>query len=225
MPRTARTGLSTPDPQPDFTAADWSRFRVETISWPTFAKRNLIHRDLLWQVWRRARESVLEVGVGSGAQSALLSRLVPRTLTLDNDLRILREAGPNLRRFGPGTVAVAGDAFRLPFADRSIDVSLSQGLMEHFSDDQIVALVREQLRVCRSVVFSVPSDRYPRQDVGNERLMPPERWAQIVAGAVDPARHRVRARYYRFDLESLKYSVKAGRRLGGFSVLVTIDPA
>jgi ubiquinone/menaquinone biosynthesis C-methylase UbiE len=215
--------LNSPKSMQGFTAADWSRFRVETISWPTFAKRNLIHRDLLWQVWRRARTSVLEVGVGSGAQSALLSRLVKHTITLDNDLRILGEAAPNLRRFGPGTTVVAGDAFQLPFPDQSIDVSLSQGLMEHFSDEQIVALVREQVRVCRSVVFSVPSDRYPRQDVGNERLMPPTEWARIVAGAVD--RHRVEARYYRFDLESLKYSVRAGRPLGGFSVLVTIDPA
>jgi SAM-dependent methyltransferase len=209
---------------PDFTAADWSRFRVETISLGTFAKRNLIHRDLLWQVWKRARTSVLEVGVGSGAQSALLSRLIRHTITLDNDLRILREARPNLERFGPATTVVAGDAFCLPFQDGSIDVSLSQGLMEHFSDEQIVALVREQLRVCRSVVFSVPSDRYPRQDVGNERLMPPARWAEILAPAV-PATHRVRARYYRMDLESIKYSIKARRSLGGFSVLVTIDPA
>jgi SAM-dependent methyltransferase len=211
-------------PSHEFEAADWDRFQVDTISLPTFLKRNLIHRDLLWQVWKRAKRSILEVGVGSGAQSALLSRFVPHTLTLDNDQRILREARPNLDRFGPRTTVLAGDAFRLPLADQSIDVSISQGLMEHFSDDQIRDLVSEQLRVCRSLVFSVPSDRYPRQDVGNERLMPPGRWAEIVTAMVDPRRHRVAARYYRFDLESLKYSVRAGRPLGGFSVLVTVDP-
>jgi hypothetical protein len=96
--------------------------------------------------------------------------------------------------------------------------------MEHFSDEQIGGLVREQLRVSRSVVFSVPSDRYPRQDVGNERLMPPEEWRRIVSAQVDASRYTITARYYRRDLEALKYSVLARRNLGSFSVLVTIDP-
>ncbi|HEU0014551.1 MAG TPA: class I SAM-dependent methyltransferase [Longimicrobium sp.] len=204
--------------------ANWDNFRVETISPLTFYKRNLIHRDLIAAALRRAGGSLLEVGVGSGAQSALLSRRVARTVTVDNDHRIMRAALPNLHRFGPRTQTVAGDGFRLPFRDASFGVGISQGLMEHFDDAQIAGLVGEQLRVCRSVVFSIPSDRYPRQDVGNERLMPPARWAEIVSAAVDTARYDVRARYYRLDLESLKYSLLAMKRLGSFSVLVTIDP-
>lgn len=202
---------------------DWSRFRVSTISLPTFIKRNLIHAGLLRAVLARAPHSVLEVGVGSGAQSALLSR-VRRTITIDNDARIIDAARPNLARFGRGLQVVQADAFALPFPDRSIDVACSQGLMEHFDDEAIGALIREQLRVCRSVVFSVPSDRYPRRDVGNERLMPPSSWARIVESAVDTSRYRVDARSPRFDLEAAKYSLLAGRRLGSFSVLVTVDP-
>ena len=204
--------------------ANWDNFRVGAISPLTFAKRNLIHWDLLRTVLARSKGSVLEVGVGSGAQSALLSRWVPRTVTVDIEDRIRRAALPNLRRFGPRATLVGADAFRLPFRDGAFGCSLSQGLMEHFDDDAIAALLGEQLRVCRSVVFSVPSDRYPRQDVGNERLMPPARWREIVERAVDGGRYAVRARYYRGDLEALKYSVLARRWLGSFSVLVTVDP-
>lgn len=203
--------------------ANWDNFRVETISLPTFLKRNLIHANLLRAAARRAGGSVLEIGVGSGAQSAVLSHAVPRVVTVDNDERIMRAALPNLRRFGPAVRPVAADAFALPFPEHAFGVGISQGLMEHFEDAQITALLREQLRVCRSVVFSVPSDRYPRQDVGNERLMPPARWREIVESAVDTGRYAVRARYYRLDLEALKYSLLARRRLGSFSVLVTID--
>lgn len=203
--------------------ADWKNFRVETISLPTFLKRNLIHWDLLREAMRRANGSLLEVGVGSGAQSALLSRWVPHTLTIDNDARIMQAALPNLRRFGPRARVMGADAFQLPFREGSFGVAISQGLMEHFSDEQIGGLVREQLRVSRSVVFSVPSDRYPRQDVGNERLMPPEEWRRIISAQVDPSRYTIAARYYRRDLEALKYSVLARRNLGSFSVLVTID--
>lgn len=200
---------------------DWSRFDVQRIGWPTFLKRNLIHSDMLLAVTRRAAAGVLEVGVGSGAQSSLLSRRHP-TIAIDNDWRILTAARPNFRRYGPSTRLLSADAFHLPFSDQSLGVAISQGLFEHFSDAQVAGLLREQLRVCRSVVFSVPSDNYPRQDVGNERLMAPSEWSRIVGSAVGAA-YRVRARYYRFDLERLKYSLGARRDLGGFNVLVTVD--
>jgi len=203
---------------------DWSRFPVERIALPTFLKRNLIHTDLLSAVLRRARGAALEVGVGSGAQSALLSRVLPRVVTVDNDARVLAAARYNLERFGRAVRPVLGDAFALPFRARAFGVALSQGLMEHFDEPDVVRLIREQLRVCRSVVFSVPSDHYPRQDVGDERLLPPAAWRRMVDRAVDASAYRVRARYYRVDPESLKYSLLARRPLGGFSVLVTIDP-
>lgn len=196
-----------------------------TISRATFLKRAVIHADLLRAVIRRAGTGgVLEVGVGSGAQSALLSRFSGRVVTVDNDGRILRAAQPNLHRFGRGVHSVAADGFRLPFPARTFDVSVSQGLMEHFPDERIGSLIAEQLRVCRSVVFSIPSDNYPRQDVGDERLLPPARWKSIVERAVDPNRYTVRAGYYRMDLEAAKYSLLARRNLGSFSVLVTVDP-
>jgi SAM-dependent methyltransferase len=201
---------------------DWAAFPVETISAATFLKRNIIHFELLYEAIRRAQGTLLEVGVGSGAQSALLSRLVPRVVSVDNDLRILTAARANLVRFGPRTVSVAGDAFGLPFRDRSFGVAISQGLMEHFGDEQIGRLLREMLRVSRSVVFSVPSDRYPRQDVGNERLLSPRRWFDIVASELDPTAFSIRARYVRFDLEALKYSLVSRRWLGSYAVLVSV---
>jgi ubiquinone/menaquinone biosynthesis C-methylase UbiE len=145
-------------------------------------------------------------------------------VTVDNNPRIIRAALLNIQRFGPRTRVIGADAFDLPFSDASFGVAVSQGLMEHFVDEQIAALIREQLRVCRSVVFSVPSDRYPRQDVGNERLLSPAQWQEIVEAAVVQDRYAVHAGYYGCDFESIKYSVLARRPLGSFSVLVAIDP-
>jgi SAM-dependent methyltransferase len=204
-------------------STDWDRFEVRRISLGTFLKRNVIHTALLREALRRSRRGVLEVGVGSGAQSALLSRFASPVVTLDNDARIMRVARANLERFGRGAHALHGDAFRLPFPPHAFGVAVSQGLMEHFEDEEIGALVTEQLRVADSVVFSVPSDRYPRQDVGNERLMPPAAWERILAERLDRRAYRVAVRYYPFDLEAFKYSALAGRWLGSFSVLATID--
>lgn len=205
------------------TVTDWDKFQVDTISRFTYLKRNLIHRDLLAAVRRRSSAGALEVGVGSGAQSAALSRSVQPCVTVDNNRRILRAALPNLRRFGRDVSPVAADAFALPFGDGTFGVAFSQGLMEHFTDDEVRALLREQLRVASSVVFSVPSNHYPRQDVGNERLLSPEEWAEIVGPVMDPPYFRLECRYYHYDLEAVKYSMLARRWLGSFSVLVTID--
>lgn len=204
---------------------DWSRFPVEAMGWPTLLKRTLIHVELLQAVLRRAhRGGVLEVGVGSGAQGAVVSWATSPVIGVERDGRILWTARLNQRRFGRDVKSVRGDARALPFASGTFAVAMSQGLMEHADDDGIAALLREQLRVCRSVVFSVPSDHYPRQDIGDERLMGPRSWLRVVERAVDGRRYRVRARYYRFDSEGWMYSAWAGRRLGAFSVLVTVDP-
>lgn len=203
---------------------DWNNFQVEQIPLATYVKRNLIHLDLLFATLRRSRGAVLEVGVGSGAQSSLLSRLVGRVVSIDNDPRILSVARQNAQRFGPSLRLVRADAFYMPLSDQSFGVGLSQGLMEHFDNESIGLLLREQLRVCRSLVFSVPSDRYPHRDVGDERLMPPEEWQDIIEDVLDPHDYVVKSRYYYSNLEGFKYSVLAGRRLGSFSVLVTIDP-
>ncbi|GAI49981.1 unnamed protein product, partial [marine sediment metagenome] len=53
---------------------------------------------------------------------------------------------------------------------------------EHFDDANIGKLLREQLRVARMVIFSVPTLWYPRRDFGNERLMEKEDWLRILAG-------------------------------------------
>jgi SAM-dependent methyltransferase len=201
---------------------DWGRFPVTRMRRRTFLKRAAIHAELVGAALRRADGGILEVGVGSGAQSALLSRLGRRVVALERDRRILREAGDNLERFGRSIHRVAGDGFALPFRDGTFGVAISQGLMEHFTDEGIVRLVAEQLRVARSVAFNVPSDRYPRQDLGDERLMPPGEWDRILTAGLG-REMRVRARYYRWDPEAVKYSALARRNLGRFNILVTVD--
>ena len=52
---------------------------------------------------------------------------------------------------------------------------------EHFTDDDIRKLLKEQLRVSRKALFSVPSLWYPRQDFGDERLMKKEDWLRILS--------------------------------------------
>lgn len=77
---------------------------------------------------------------------------------------------------------ITGDAFRLRESvhDTLYDVVFHQGLLEHFSDAEIAKLLEQQLEIVPVIVFSVPTPEYEKQDLGNERLIPPSSWLDIL---------------------------------------------
>ena len=59
------------------------------------------------------RDTVLEIGTGSGYQAAVLSQLARRVYTIDRHRRLVREASALFDRLGlPNIVAIAGDGTR-----------------------------------------------------------------------------------------------------------------
>jgi SAM-dependent methyltransferase len=84
----------------------------------------------------------LDVGCGAGTYSSWLHRRGLHTIGLDYSQPTLLKA----RRRIPGEIAlVAGDAMRLPFADRALDGALCFGVLQAVSDSATV--VREIARV------------------------------------------------------------------------------
>ena len=93
--------------------------------------------------------TLLDVGTGAGDIPAAARRLATATG------RELKTAGLEWtvplaaaaqRRCG---VAIAGDARRLPFADRSVDYVICSQVLHHFADDEAMLLIREMHRVGR----------------------------------------------------------------------------
>jgi SAM-dependent methyltransferase len=92
--------------------------------------------------------NAVEIGAGSGR---LLIRLgqerTYRLVAVDYAPYAVRAVRENLRRSGLRGEALFGDALALPFADRSFDVVLSGGLLEHFREPGLV--ISEMARVLR----------------------------------------------------------------------------
>jgi len=113
--------------------------------------------------------------------STFVSYLRPvQTVSVDIDADVLKGGKKTASRFHGRVAFARADAFRLPYRDRAFDVAFSQGFFEHFSDAEIAALLREQARVAKRVVFSVPNATYGRRDFGNERLMTRTEWDRIL---------------------------------------------
>ncbi len=172
----------------------WDEFYGDPHTLTEMLRWSVTHAELVNAVVGSTR--VLEVGTGTGMLSALVSRFCDRVVTLDNSAYILRTAGDFARSVGAEVWRLRGDAFRLPFATDTFGACFSQGLLEHFGDDEAVALVGEQLRVAPLAYVSVPSAFYPHLGrrgpglVGNERLLSLPRWRTMLG------RWPVTGRYY-----------------------------
>lgn len=108
----------------------------------------------------RATISMLDLGSGSGdlsadARSTLRALGVsPLTLALDHDPTATAMAA----RFD--LPALRGDALRLPFADRSIDLVTAVKFAHHFHGDPLARLLGEMARVARRRVLILDLQRH-----------------------------------------------------------------
>jgi ubiquinone/menaquinone biosynthesis C-methylase UbiE len=107
-----------------------------------------IYRRLLRRAGLRDGDSVLDIGTGT---SDLLDALPgnARRIGLDFNVRHLAYRTEPDRH---PIARVAGDAFRLPFADASLDFITSAHFFHHFTEDENVNILTEALRVARKGV-------------------------------------------------------------------------
>lgn len=158
----------------------WSKYYQAEIT-PDLYIRNIYgQREFLNSIIDSGAKKALEVGAGTGTMSVFLSNMGIEITTIDNDPKILEIAKQVKAKFGGRNYFQEADAFNLPFTDNSFDLIFHQGLLEHFSDEDIHKLLQEHLRVAKMVIFSVPNNYYPRKDIGDERLLGKIKWEKIL---------------------------------------------
>ena len=130
------------------------------------------HRNALRGVARAINETnarpftLLDVGTGSADIPALIARwakrenLDCRISCLEREPTTVEQAVAQTR--GMSEIAIIrGDALAPPFAVKSFDLVLASQLLHHFSDDQIVALLRSWAGLARRAVIVNDLVRHP----------------------------------------------------------------
>ncbi len=99
------------------------------------------------------RFTFLDIGAASGDMAAVAGRRFAGMVPINLDRRALH--------LEQAVTAVCGDAFRLPFADRAVDVTHCSLFLHHFTNDQVVALLKEMHRVARRAAIVQDLERNP----------------------------------------------------------------
>ena len=160
----------------------WGEYYRDGASLASFFASLHYHEPLLRAVLEGKPSSALEAGSGPAIMSSFLAMAGIETIAVDNDPGVLEVARESARRWGVQPTFVEHDILQLEQLGRTVDVVFSQGVLEHFEDEQIRELTRQSLVIAPRFVFSVPSKWYGHKDFGNERLFTAERWAEILNG-------------------------------------------
>jgi ubiquinone/menaquinone biosynthesis C-methylase UbiE len=115
---------------------------------------------------RLQRFSLLDVGTGSADIPALIAswarrrHLTTQLIGLDPETVTLQAAVSQTRDY-PEIALIRGDGRALPLAPDSVDFVLSSQMLHHFSEDDIVNMLRGWSRVARRAIIVCDLVRHP----------------------------------------------------------------
>jgi pseudaminic acid biosynthesis-associated methylase len=98
-------------------------------------------------------ESVLEVGCNIGRNLIALTHFIPTVSAVEPNAEAVQiaRAHPELT----GVRIDEGDGFSLPYADASVDLVFTSGVLIHVAPDDLGRMVNEILRVARHYVMCI----------------------------------------------------------------------
>ena len=124
---------------------------------------------------------ILEVGSGTGMMSIYLSSMGFRVIGIDSNAVQVKRATNLAGELNSRAKFRQMDLFSLDGKGK-MDTAFSQGLLEHYSDQDIKRIINKQFEVAKVVAFSVPLDKFGHASRGDERLLPENYWRKLVEG-------------------------------------------
>ena len=131
-----------------------------------------LHFHYLISILILCPKSIIEIGCGSADHSIFIKKAFNRKKIsfLDNDKIILNNAQKKYS-------ALVSNFYEADILNKKMiqsvdhhDIAMSQGLMEHFNDDDFIKIIKNFRGKVKYFIFSIPSNYYPTIDFGNEIL-------------------------------------------------------
>ena len=118
-----------------------------------------------------------------GCGTAIITKILnekgrfKKHVVMDNDEDMLDLARENVQQLE--SCLMFSNDIREPFAAAEASLAHSHGVLEHYGDNEIRAIVKNMKACSRFVACYVPSHKYTYKSFGDERLMSPAQWYDI----------------------------------------------
>lgn len=151
----------------------------------------LLHWQYLLMIFWFQPKYLLEIGCGPAQHALFIKKVLPgvKVYLLDKDQKLLEKVVLKNKKDISNYWLVDALTWRyLPCP--VFDLVVSQGLIEHFTDQQIVKLIENFRLKAKKLLFSVPSGNYPTLDYGDEILRSAKEYKAILS-TVEKIKFRV----------------------------------
>ncbi len=127
---------------------------------------------------------LLEAGSGTGVLSTYMASLDFDVTGIDIDKDILGLSRKIAKSYPSKNKPkfIKKSIFELDYDDNYFDASFSNGVLEHFNDDEIIDTLKQQMRVSKYVIFGIPTKYFNREEAmyGDERYMDYTFWRDLI---------------------------------------------
>lgn len=134
-----------------------------------------------------AKGKILEAGCGTANLSILLADSGYRVVAMDYSEEIVNYAREKCCLSPERLKFMRGDILRLSefFENKEFDTVCHSGVLEHFSDEDIIRSLQEHRKVSARAIFNVPNNRskVTARSFGDERLMSNRKWGKLIRAA------------------------------------------
>lgn len=173
----------------------WSDYYAHQV----FSLSNIIlHYPYLLRILLFKPSNILEIGCGPAQHSLFIKSISKKiklsVLDLDRELlkKVKARALDNIEEFYNIDILNTEKVSKLP----KFELVISQGLLEHFNDQDFLKIIDNFSIITNRMIFSIPSNHYHNQDFGNEIL----RSKASVQRLLTKTKYRFKVRNYPLDI-------------------------
>lgn len=146
-------------------------------------------------------KKIIETGCGTGLMAGYLQKLGLNVTALDLSQSVLdyaKEIATNSKVISPCRYE-QGDILNLKYKKNSFDVSYSNGVLEHFKDEDIIETLKQQMEISKYVIFGIPSTYFNMSEkmLGNERSLTLKEWKNLIYKANGKLIEQTSFHYYK----------------------------
>lgn len=132
-------------------------------------------------------KKIIEAGSGTGVLSTYMASIGFDALAIDINKDILNLSKKISKEYGAKNKPkfAIDSILELNYKKNEFDVSFSNGVLEHFSDADIIKSLKLQMKIANTVIVGIPTRYFDDDEAmyGDERFMKISTWRKIISRA------------------------------------------